>query len=61
MTPVTLFLTAVRIMNFNLTTSAASIHGSVVILCLATIIVSVNLRYIHPDIPLAVDAGDEPC
>ena len=29
-------------MNFNITISAAGIHGSIVILCLATIIVSVK-------------------
>ena len=42
MKPVTLFLTAVRIMNLDITISAASIHGSIVILCLAIIIVSVK-------------------
>ena len=42
MKPVTLFLTAVRIMNLNITILAASIHGSIAILCLATIIVSVK-------------------
>ena len=42
MKPVTLFLTAVRIMNLNITILAASIHGSIVILCLATIIVSIK-------------------
>ena len=37
-------------MNFNITTLAASIHGSIVILCLETIIVIVS-------IPLLFDAG----
>ena len=44
---------AVRIINF-ITISAASIHGSIVILCLATIIDIVS-------IPLPVDAGDALC
>ena len=64
MKPVTLFLTAVRIMNLNITILAASIHGSIVILCLATIIVSVKetLQAVSfatfIQIPLPVDAGD---
>ena len=41
-------------MNFNITISAASIHGSVVILCLTTIIVIVSIQ-------LPVDADDMPC
>ena len=41
-------------MNFNITISAASIHGFIVTLCLETIIVIVS-------IPLLVDAGDAPC
>ena len=40
--PVMLFLSAVRIMNFNITISAASINVSYYLGCLATIIVSVK-------------------
>ena len=51
-------------MNLNITILAASIHGSIVILCLATIIVSVKetLQAVSfatfIQIPLPVDAGD---
>ena len=53
MKPAVLFLTAVRMMNFNITILAANIHGSVVVICLAAIIVIVS-------IPLPVDADDAP-